>query len=479
MDGAGPGRDDATEADIRGEFRGGAMAVTVTVTSVQPYWDLTFDAGGDPDPGQRDALTAGARGLTDLVVFSHGWNNDLSTANALYDRFFAFFPALLDGDASAGRFGYAGVHWPSMRFSDEPIPDFPHAALLAPAGGPGAPDPGLEPATAAALTAVFPGSGATVARIAELLAERSQDPARLAEFAVLVRELTGVAPLSAALCPEDVGAAADALPLLLSGDPAAVCGLLADALAECGAPLTPVVVAAVAAEDGEALFGGLGRIGSRVWDGAKEMLRQATYFAMKRRAGVVGERGLGPLLGVLAHAAPGVRVHLVGHSFGARLVSFALRGLPPGVRVASVTLLQGAFSHYAFSGPLPFDAGGGALHGMQQRVTGPVVACHSSHDQALGVFYPVASRLSGDDESLLGFGDRWGAMGHDGFQSLAGAPAMTLSGALAGPLPAGGCVSVDASAVVCAGGPPSGAHSDICHEELARLVLRAAGRTPG
>ncbi|SEO09908.1 alpha/beta fold hydrolase [Actinacidiphila rubida] len=454
------------------------------VTSVQPYWDLTFDADGDPDPLQRDALLAGARGLTDLVVFSHGWNNDLSTANALYDRFYAPFPALV-ATAPKARFGFAGVHWPSMRFSDEPIPDFPHAAVAAAfdavdsAVDSAVTDdgPALDARTQAALVAVFPGSQDVVAALARLLAEQPQEPERLAEFTGLVRQLTGVAPRPAAAAlgqgtpaahgddRDDMASAAGAEPQLLAGDAVAMCDLLADAREQVGCPVAPA--------QGEAILGGLGR---RVWDGAKELLRQATYYAMKGRAGTVGEQGLGPLLGRLATEAPGVRVHLVGHSFGARLVSFALRGLPPGVRAGSVTLLQGAFSHYTFSGPLPFDARGGALHGMQQRITGPLVACHSSHDQALGVFYPLASRIAGEDESLLGFGDRWGAIGHDGFQAMAGTPSLTLAAALAGPFPGGGCVSVDASAVVCSGGPPSGAHSDICHEELARLVLRASGR---
>lgn len=48
-----------------------------------------------------------------------------------------------------------------------------------------------------------------------------------------------------------------------------------------------------------------------------------------------------------------------------------------------------------------------------------------------------------------------------------------LAEALRGAFPRAGCVSVDASAVVSRGGPPSGAHSDICHPELARIVLRA------
>ena len=109
------------------------------------------------------------------------------------------------------------------------------------------------------------------------------------------------------------------------------------------------------------------------WHGAKEALRQATYWQMKNRAGTVGRNGLGPLLGRLP---AGVRVHLVGHSFGARLVSFALAGLPAGAPspVRAVTLLQGAFSHFAFASPLPFDAGrSGALAGMLARIDGPLV----------------------------------------------------------------------------------------------------------
>lgn len=346
----------------------------MAVASVQPYWDLTFDADGDADAGQRDALLAHAGERTDLVLFSHGWNNDLSTASALYDRFYGLFPALLS-DAPGLRLGYAGVHWPSMRFTDEPIPDFPHTAA-----GPGA--------DLATLKRVLPGHDATVDRIAELLARRPADPAALDEFAARVRTLTGCSlPRAAALAQDAGGTEAAALPALLTDDPGTVCAALGDAVAEV--------------HGAEELFGGLDAIGGKVWSGARELLRQATYFAMKGRAGTVGRAGLGPLIGLLAARAPGTRVHLVGHSFGARLVSFALAGLPPEARnVASVTLLQGAFSHSAYSPD-------GALHGLQSRVDGPVVACHSTHDQALGVFYPLASRLSGDDRSLLG-DDRWG-----------------------------------------------------------------------
>jgi hypothetical protein len=415
--------------------------------SVKPYWELTFDADGDVDIIQLSALTAGlsAQDVTDLVLFSHGWNSDRSGATRLYDRFFKPIPALVQGASAKARIGYVGVLWPSMRFSDEPIPDFDPSAVAAATG------PLLDEPTQAALAQVFPGHEDVVRQLAALLRERPDGDAHIADFVRLVRELTGIS-----------GPAADAtddppavVPAMLADDPVGVCEVFADALG-----------------DGPALLGGLDQ---RIWNGAHEVLRQATYYAMKRRAGTVGEHGLGPALGKLATVRPALRVHLVGHSFGGRLVSFALRGLPDGVRnVKSVTLLQGAFSHYAFAEQLPYDkAHSGALRDAHRRVDGPVVCCYSSHDDALGTLYPLASKLADDSRGIFELGDRWGAMGHDGIQAVDACERLSLAEALAGRFPAGGCVSVDASAVVKTGGPPSGAHSDICHEELARVVLRA------
>ncbi|MFF8939661.1 serine-threonine protein kinase [Streptomyces paradoxus] len=430
--------------------------------SVTPYWEVAFDADGDPEGRRRDRLLAGVRerGVRDLIVFAHGWNTDRSGATRLYDRFFAPVPRL----APAARIGYVGVLWPAMRFSDEPIPDFPRAVTAELPRR-----PVLDKDTRHALLDTFPGRAILVDQIARLLEQQPPEEAELEEFGRLVRTLVEVvAPGPQALFAADTVAEGvpQSEPEMFAGSSAAVCEEFARALAELEASGTPQ--------------------GFRIpspWDGAHELLRQATYYAMKRRAGTVGERGLGRVVGQLAKAAPGVRVHLVGHSFGARLVSFALRGLPEGVRtVKSVTLLQGAFSHYAFAARLPHDArAGGVLQGQQNRVDGPLVCCHSRHDAALGTMYPLASRMAGDSRSaaepLMGrvLGAKWGAMGHDGVQAVPGTRAYTLAEALEAKLPASGCVNVDAAAVVRRGGPPAGAHSDILHAELARLVL-AAGR---
>ena len=435
---------------------------------VTPYWELTFDADGDVNAKQRDRLLkeVAEQGVKDLVVFAHGWNNDRSGATRLYSRFFEPFPGL----APNARLGYAGVVWPSMRFSDEPIPDLARTVTAATAG------PALDKGTRNGLLGVFPGRATLVDQIARMLDQQPDGDAALEEYGRLVRllvELRPEAPGTAFAADTLVAAEPQDEPEMFLGDTPEMCREFARALTEATAG---------AGDDGgervEAAFGI-----PNMWDGAHELLRQATYFAMKRRAGTVGERGLGPLIGRLAQTAPGLRVHLVGHSFGGRLVSFALRGLPKGVRnVKSVILLQAAFSHYAFAARLPHDARGkGVLHGQQGRVDGPLICCFSRFDSALGTIYPLASRMAGDSHSAADLrlprllGSKWGALGYDGVQAVAGTKGFELADALRAKLPVSGCVNIDAAAVVKRGGAPSGAHSDICHRELAQLVL-AAGR---
>ncbi|WP_151479536.1 serine-threonine protein kinase [Streptomyces albicerus] len=433
---------------------------------VAPYWELTFDADGDVNGKQRDRLVkeAAEQGVKDLVVFAHGWNNSRSVATRLYDRFFGPIPGL----APNARLGYVGVMWPSMRFTDEPIPDFERAVAAA-AG------PVLDKDTRNALLEVFPGRATLIDQIARMLDQQPDEEAALEEYGRLVRllvELRAEAPQAAFAADTLTEGALQVDPEMFLGNTAEMCREFARALAadRPGAD-----------GEGEGVQAEFGL--PRVWDGAHELLRQATYFAMKRRAGTVGERGLGRVIGRLAQAAPGLRVHLVGHSFGGRLVSFALRGLPKGVRtVKSVTLLQAAFSHYAFAARLPHDArGSGVLNGRQDRIDGPLVCCFSRFDSALGTIYPLASRMAGDSRSAAGLGiprllgGKWGALGHDGVQAVAGTKAFRLADALRAKLPVSGCVNIDASTVVKRGGPPSGAHSDICHRELAQMVL-AAGR---
>lgn len=434
-----------------------------------PYREAVFGADGDP-LGPCEGLAE--PGVTDLLLFAHGWHNSPATARALNTAFFAPFSKLVAQTPQA-RLACAAVTWPSMRFTDECIPDVePPAPGAQPTG------PGLDRATRDGLMALHPGRHGDVRRLAALLDEQPASRAAFEEFGALARELAAVPAggLESGFA-EDLPQDEQGPPAVLYEHVPTLCRRLSEAL-DAGPDAWGRPGGAAPAGWGGADGGHPVLVPAVVpwpWRGAKELLRQTTYYALKRRAGTVGELGLGPLLGRLARTAPGVRVHLVGHGHGARLVAFALRGLPHGAHnVKSLTLLQGTLSHYAFACGLPHaPRGGGALAALQDRVDGPVVASHSRHDSALGVFYPLAFGLAGD--TAAGDDPRWRAMGAEGIRAVPGAVRMSLGEALRDGLPGSGCVSVDAAQVVRRGGPPAGAHSDICHEELARLVL-AAGR---
>lgn len=201
---------------------------------------------------------------------------------------------------------------------------------------------------------------------------------------------------------------------------------------------------------------------------------------MKNRAGVIGKDGLGPVIGQLARGFPTLGVQLVGHSFGARLVSFALAGLPDAqpTPVKAVTLLQGAYSRFAFTDRLPFRDGAGALAGRLNRVDGPLTVCYSSHDRALGTFYPLASAAAGDDSA--GAQDplaRWRAMGSLGAFNVESQPLGPEHTAY--PFKRGAILNLDASEVVCKDAGLSGAHSDIFHEQLSWVAAAAGGLHTG
>lgn len=150
--------------------------------------------------------------------------------------------------------------------------------------------------------------------------------------------------------------------------------------------------------------GGAAGLGTRI-DAARRIL---TYRVMKQRAGLVGRRALAPVLDQIQAALTDVRVHLVGHSFGARVITAAAAVCQKPV--ASMTLLQAAFSQYSF-------APEGAFRNVigERKCAGPILVTHSVHDRALRFCYPIASRVLRQNASGLGgANDRYGALGRNG-----------------------------------------------------------------
>ncbi|VVJ16934.1 Uncharacterised protein [Amycolatopsis camponoti] len=167
-------------------------------------------------------------------------------------------------------------------------------------------------------------------------------------------------------------------------------------------------------------------------DAAAGLLDFLAYYEMKARAGDIGVRGLAPLLATL----DGPKIHLVGHSFGGRLVTAAADARPAG-SLATLTLLQAAFSHHAFAAGWD-DGEAGPQPGVFRRVldervvTGPILVTHTANDLAVGVAYALASRIAGRPASAAGDASSpYGGLGRNGARRTAEAVTAEL-------LPVGG-----------------------------------------
>ncbi|HMH90080.1 MAG TPA: hypothetical protein VK586_03240 [Streptosporangiaceae bacterium] len=406
-----------------------------------PYYELTFAADGTLTSGGGLPAAVAAGGITNLFVFSHGWNDSVQTARGLYRAMFKMLAGMLGPDRPAA--AVVGVIWPSLLFpEDDP-------------SGPGTPSTGAQ--LAAALAPAFPGQEQNLTTMGTMLDQQPQDAARLVQFHQLASGLV----TTPALAPEDAGPEA-----AITGDTSAVFGQAA-AMSKTPGPGAQ----------------GLPNPFQALWSGGKEVLRSMSYYEMKNRAGVIGRAGLGPLLASLAPAGSPLRIHLLGHSFGARLVSFALTGLPATAvggasPVKSLTLIQGAFSHFSFARPTPCRAvPAGALAGVLGRVDGPLLSTFTAADRAVGWWYPAASMLAHQDaQSLADLDYQWGGMGHDGFQqSPAGVTVPLQPQGHDYGFAAGRCYRLDANKIICQNQSAfSGAHSDIQHPEVVWAVRSAA-----
>lgn len=408
------------------------------------YYELDFNADGtlSSDGGLPEAVQAD--GIRDVFVLSHGWNNGADSARSLYQAMFTLLAGMIPD--RLGTSIAVGIIWPSLLFPE----DDPSTAQ---------PIPSTGQQLAAALAPAFPQQQQNIATLGQLLDQQPQDAAKLQQFHDLASGLV----TTPALAPEDAGQQA-----AITGDTAAVFG---HAAAMSKTPATNAE--------------GIPNPFTTLWNGGKEVLRSMSYYEMKNRAGVIGRNGLGPMLGKLAAADPGIRVHLMGHSFGARLVGYSLSGLPQAATGASspvktLYLIQGAFSHFAFANPVPdaLVSGPGALSDFTHNVNGPLLCTFTAADRAVGWWYPAASLLAHQDaESADDLTYQWGGMGHDGYQQSPAGTTVKLApqGTPYGFQP-GTYYLLDSNAVICADQSPfSGAHSDIRHPEVVWAVVDASG----
>ncbi len=349
-----------------------------TVGRDNPFWVLQYDKHGSTRSPEtlaaaRQAIRSGD--FTDVVVFSHGWNNDWDAATTRYDDFVDGLVGQLPDDPGR-RVLLLGVFWPSALLV---MPGEREPAMAAAAGdGPAEPD-------AQALDAVTEElDPADADRVRTLSAKPALDADETAELAELL------APVYRAEGPE------------LGDEPAPPAPAH---LAESWLSSPPPGAAAAGHRSGDS-WGvvedrrdGVQAAGFLDWLDPRNAIRGASVWLMKDRAGRVGSAAVGPLVRE-ALAESEARVHLVGHSFGGKVVLSALCAEPVARSVHSVLLLQPAVNHLCFATAGANDPAGGYRTALERSVR-PVFSTYSRYDAPLTKFFHWALRRDSDHREPL------------------------------------------------------------------------------
>jgi len=332
-------------------------------------WLVRFDKKGVcTSPGTRAALLTAlaAKPTSPVLFFSHGWNNDFTDAVDLYRTFLSRLQEVLEtnplppGPAPI----FVGITWPSIWLPSDTGPQMA-------AAGPSGQNPETE-RVAEELLDILP-SSTDRDRFYQLIHAARLTHGEAMELAGMLKpavKAVRVGPDEAPASEDNIVAAMNALQAARGG------ALVRDNLDDVGT------------------VGGTGRAGP----GAAGILsyldprwavRLASLYIMKDRAGTVGSNGVAALLRDIKQSMQSP-LHMVGHSFGAKVMLSALAAQPPGGRVRSLLLLQPAVSHLSFAATVPGREGPGGYRSVLDRVVNPIVTTYSNHDISLHEIYHLA-----------------------------------------------------------------------------------------
>lgn len=421
---------------------------------------LEFDKEGRLlSPGGVDRINADLSACSgqNLVIISHGWNNDRDDAWKLYHQLWLNTSnALRRVGADPSTYVVAGVLWPAIKSRT----DFD-----------------VEAADAEAVTQ----NTLSVDPVDPNSTDLSEPRLRLVldDFVDLVGTDEALEAREIALRFVDDDRLSNQMvdAVLNAIDRSGTDPEEADDLAVLELPPSEIVPSLalpldtrIGADAGETL--GLGDRLRSIINGpraaAGRLFNLVTYYTMKKRAGVIGRTLGGSVLPLFRSNRP-LRLHLVGHSFGARLVTSAAHAVPPLQHsgLHSLVLLQGAFSHNAFAGAAQ-GRKAGVFEGAQRKVVGSTVITHTHNDSSVTLAYAIASRLAGDSTRAIGgAGDPFGAMGANGAlhidQDLALPKPPPMSAGVAYAMQSGKVHNMKADN--CING-----HSDVANKEVGRLL---------
>ncbi|MBV6520160.1 MAG: hypothetical protein MNPFHGCM_00265 [Gemmatimonadaceae bacterium] len=349
-----------------------------------PTWILRYNADGICEsPLTRGDLLERLRAEehSDVILFSHGWNNDFDAASRLYGRFLAAFEGLLPSHPANRTFTpvFVGITWPSTWLVFDNGPKI-------------AGEESLEGKRTEASIDVMSraiaeaGTPDKAARFRELMgkptvtAEESEELSRL------------MLPLLASASDDEIG---DGARDLTASD-------LASA-AEATALVEHSSTAPADLDD----FGGTGDGGATAGPKAagalsfldpRTYLRLASVWQMKDRAGRVGARAMSALMRDI-QTATSARIHAVGHSYGCKVMLSGICAGPAFVRpLDSLLLLQPACSYLCFAASVPGTrrAGGYRRALDPSMVRHPIFSTYSRKDLPLHATFHLSLRRDSD-----------------------------------------------------------------------------------
>jgi hypothetical protein len=346
-----------------------------------PFYIIPFDEQGlcqGPLTQAQMLSTVQVDTYTDIFIFSHGWNNDWSAATGLYNNFLGGYMKFRhDRGLNYGRpFRplMIGIFWPSI-------------ALVSPSEN------------APAIAGTDP--QLTDMQIASNLREVQSIAAAIAKNDV--ERFYALAQRGTDLKPDEA--------LELARIMAPIYNVSSDELPDKGPAPSPeetvkmwqTIARMSPSADTSGAFGFANEPASSPEAAGlldfldpREIIRAATVLQMKDRAGVVGAHGVCSLLhDLLAHSGS-ARLHLIGHSYGCKVLLSALcyKDIPRPVH--SILLFEAAISYLCFAKDATGNGQPGGYHLAPQRVEEPLLLTFTANDIPLRQIFHLAVRRPSD-----------------------------------------------------------------------------------
>jgi hypothetical protein len=356
-----------------------------------PFYMMPFDEDGLSTARKTKAHLvddAKQHGYSNIYIFSHGWNTDFETALSNYTDFVRTFQSVTPMDGPLLQPSYqpllVGITWPSidLQFPWESGPGFA-------ATNPNARPPDFDRSVRTQQEELHFVAGllpaAQRAEFYELAAsDQPMTELEAVKLAGMMAPLYAVAddpiePDGAAPTPDD----------LVEFWRTAVMDAKSDASSAFGSPAAKPSSLPLGLPD------------------PRDAIRVFTVWKMKDRAGKVGATGVRELLRDLLKATPSAKVHLVGHSFGCKvLLSAAGVGEPLPRPVTSALLLQPAVNCYCFAANVAGQGFQGGYRPTMPRIEQPILTTFSSHDMPLTKVFHLALRRKTDlgETKIFGVG---------------------------------------------------------------------------